>query len=768
MATDSIIIRMGDSELYAVPAIHYNRRFMEEVHRICADPEISPDAFAVELGPVSTSAVVQWLTDMGIGKRNRKLPIMLGLMKKNRLILPSLKEKALQLQRELGRDIAEFPDDLLLREFGFAGRSIFFLSPVDSILEAIRCSLELNVPVFGVDLEESADGARSHLEIQSPDIGDSFTSFVNSNALYSERQRIEEVDLRRETAMVARLKSILQRHRRVLFTCGIAHWSRIKELINDRAIAPAILTEPPQPPPGEFTRVIVHPCMAAGFLDIFPAVAFSTEAIRRPVGRRSRSRNKRATVDPEGLFNEQMQTAYSDYFGKNDMHTKGKPADWLRDFELYLRNLGFLLHHPVPSLAAIFDAAREIANEEFVQVLADSFMKYPWASPDDFPDTPLLCPAGNGSGEAAAEIVSFQSFDKETIYYHPILPNHNDTGSLYDIPFHWVKTLKSARNHGLRFTWLPWDRLLTSMSLRSMASADRKIASDRGVVFEGNLLNGIDVKRTVRSFSRGSGDIYVREPYLTTADLSEEIMDDFPVVFIFDPTDKPDYGWESQIVQTQFMSGFVKDKSRFARIVTEEGDEMVVVIGYGNKSKGFSSDNDISLVTFSGILLYHPAMFSNSQHTYWAEACGYKQAPFCDYPLMVSPDANLVKRFRERHGITIGEQHWTTSLILMAIPYARRLVTVVVPHGYKIEETVYRKAKEYGVDICPVSLDLFSTEERERAVKCHYAPVLTLSPDSAYSESVEKEIGERQTDNLHLIPTSLQNFGNWRNGRMTP
>jgi hypothetical protein len=768
MATDSIIIRMGDSELYAVPAIHYNRRFMEEVHRICADPEISPDAIAVELGPVCTSAVVQWLTDMGIGKRNRKLPIMLGLMKKNRLILPSLKEKALQLQKELGRDIAEFPADLLLREFGFAGRSIFFLSPVDSILEAIRCSLELNVPVFGVDLEESADGARSHLEIQSPDIGDSFASFINSNALYAERQRIEEVDLRREIAMVARLKSILQRHRRVLFTCGMAHWSRIRELLIDPAIAPAILPEPALPPPGEFTRVIVHPCMAAGFLDIFPAVAFSSEAIRRPVGRCSRNRIKTASVDMEKLFNEQMQSAYREYFGDNDLHTKGKSADWTRDFESYLRNLGFLLHHPVPNLAVIFDAAREIANEEFVQVLADSFMKYPWASPDDFPDTPLLCPAGNGSGEAAAEIVNCRSLDKETIHYHPVLAGQNDTGSLYGIPFHWVKTLKSVGIYCNKFTWLPWDRLLTSMALRAMANADRKIASDRGVVFEGNLLNGIDVKRTVRSFSRGGGDIYVREPYLTATGLSDDIMDDFPVVFIFDPADKPGYGWKSQIIQTEFMSGFVEDKSRFARIVTEEGDEMVVVIGYGNKAKKPSSDNDISLVTFSGILLYHPAMFSNGQHTCWAEACDFKQAPFCDYPLMDSPDANLAKRFREKHGISIGEHSWTTSLILMAIPYARRSVTVVVPHGYRIEETVYRKAKEYGVDIYPVSLNLFSTEERERAVKCHYAPVLTLSPDSAYSESVEKEIGERQTDNLHLIPTSLQNFGNWRNGRMTP
>jgi hypothetical protein len=135
---------------------------------------------------------------------------------------------------------------------------------------------------------------------------------------------------------------------------------------------------------------------------------------------------------------------------------------------------------------------------------------------------------------------------------------------------------------------------------------------------------------------------------------------------------------------------------------------------------------------------------------------------------MDSPDANLAKRFREKHGISIGEHSWTTSLILMAIPYARRSVSVVVPPGYRIEEAVYRKAREYGVDICPVSLDLFSAGERERVVSCHYVPVLTLSPDSAYSESVEKEIGERQTDNLHLIPPSLQNYGSWRNGRVTP
>ena len=78
------------------------------------------------------------------------------------------------------------------------------------------------------------------------------------------------VDGRREYTMAARLKSLAGRHKRILFTCGLAHWEMIQKLMKDPDIRPAEILIPEGS--FNFTRVIIHPRMAVTFMDIYPVL----------------------------------------------------------------------------------------------------------------------------------------------------------------------------------------------------------------------------------------------------------------------------------------------------------------------------------------------------------------------------------------------------------------------------------------------------------------------------------------------------------------
>ena len=169
MLPEPLTVEVGSSELLVVPAIHFNHVFAREVNRICSDPEYRPEAIAVELGPRAATEVKVWLKELGVGtKARKKLPVMLGLTRGNRTIRSSFKNKAFQLQQKTGKDLSDLPPEVLHRELGYAGRAVLYLCPTDSIIEAIRCSVELELPVYGVDLEESASGNYHPALIQDP------------------------------------------------------------------------------------------------------------------------------------------------------------------------------------------------------------------------------------------------------------------------------------------------------------------------------------------------------------------------------------------------------------------------------------------------------------------------------------------------------------------------------------------------------------------------------------------------------------------------
>ena len=253
--------------LVAVPSVHYRMAFAhvvvgQAIRAWCGDPGT---AVAVELGAQATGIIASWIKDLGASKR---LPCMLGLLRRNRLVHPRHRSICLALQEQYGVPLQRVPAGELLRSCEFSPTSLICLSAVDSMIEAIRSAVEHGLDVYGIDLEESATGSGSKccLRIRrwwTRVIPPTWRGMPNT-ANY----RDDYVDGRREWHMAGQLRFLLSEYPRVLFVGGLAHWLPLQRLLQ----SPDPRATPPSPTfeDGRYTKVIVDPNLAICQMDVMP------------------------------------------------------------------------------------------------------------------------------------------------------------------------------------------------------------------------------------------------------------------------------------------------------------------------------------------------------------------------------------------------------------------------------------------------------------------------------------------------------------------
>ena len=762
MSTPPVTFRWQNSELYVIPARHFCHVFADRLNRICSNPATMPEAIAVELGPETVATALSWLAELGVGTPGYRLfPVMLALVKRNRTIRTSLREKALRLQRESGKDISELSPEILRRELGFSAYSVLFLSPIDSIIEGLRCGLELGVPVQGVDLEETADGIYESALIEDPQLaGEDMGSYMVRNLPIAETYRDEEIDSRREMVMAARLKALLARHKRVAFTCGMAHWLKIRTLLLDDSVRPAVFDGTVAAKAGHFKRVVVHPEIAARHMDLFPAVVRAYEKRRRPVPHAPDSASRRRLIDTEALYQKNQSRAYKKYFSCKDQSLSSVGYDpdpgSIRSFEDYLRNLCRLRHCRVPDLFMTVQAVQDVIGGEFAKTLASAFMEFPWTLPEKHADCALLSPSTDSATNAGSAVLVEDGFGSGKHIFVRSIPANPESSTGTQIPYEWHKPKKNGSSSTLH-AWHPWNCLISSMSYQAFKEGLKKNRKKNAVLFEGSLLDGIDVKSTIRAFSRGNEQIYVRDSVYETLPGSPSPLEGFPVVWILSPGKHPNASWNALHEPSNYMDPYIRDRAEFKRIRKSRGSQMVVVIAYGNSDY---SQRGVKIDRFYGILLFQPISWSNREFARWAELTRYRRNPFCrDAYLGPRGGGDLTNFYAGEHNIKVGENDWATSLILMALPFTRNVLTVVIPDGYRIDKYVFEKAKSYGVKVVATSARLFSPENVARLSICHLVPAISTDPVCVYSKKVEKAIGEPQSAYGHLVPPELAAFG---------
>jgi hypothetical protein len=269
----------------------------------------------------------------------------------------------------------------------------------------------------------------------------------------------------------------------------------------------------------------------------------------------------------------------------------------------------------------------------------------------------------------------------------------------------------------------------------------------------------------IHAYARGEDRLYVYDTVKKKQPTNAFFTDGFPVVFILEPGENRGSDWAALFIDFSWVEKHVRDREHFEHVKKGRGNKMISLIGYGDHGVETRISKDSHFVQtdrYYGITIYQPDCWEMEQFARWMEMTAYKRNPFCRNNLLdKNYPSDLKASLESEHGIRMGEYDWSTTLILLAIPFAKKTVTVFAPDKYRVNPVVFKNAKNHGIEVRRVSLNCLSPQEKERLSLNHMAPVINqdVQPKAIFHRSVEKAIGELQTDNRHLVPRECLNFG---------
>ena len=725
---------IGGSTLWAVPSIHYRAPFAEQVNWLVRNRH--PQAIAVELGPQAATAAADWLTELS---RERNFPCMLGLVRPNRRLHPQVREVAQRLQQITQTDLSDLPPELLKQTLGYSSLSVLYLSPTDSIIEAVRCAVEAkDIHLYGVDLEETASPRRRDILLQDPTSMQNFSlpEYVERNDAYAEMQRDDIVDARREFAMAARLKTLLQKYQRVLYVCGLAHWTKMCELLHAAEPQPAPVIEARSQTSMLYHRVVVHPIMAIHHLDTFPAFATDYEHARVHMGALNEPQQK---LNLAVIFQNLVRNAYEGHFGLADESDQLKRSlgDWEArgDFEQLLRNLCTLRHRSIPDLITAMQVAQGVMSESFCRVFAEKLMKFNWASPnqDLFRGLPVLAPAPSAADRPQrAEFVD-RDGHRSPAFFVSDLPDGDSIPVSVPIPWEWEDEQREPPppTDGNISNWIPIDTLMTALAFRAVRVAREQSSHRRVEAFEGSLRGGVDMKATLRSATRGENRLYVRTepPRITNVTAKSEDVEGFPFVWIFRlaPQKEVDYKLSSdnlrnfrEYVEPGGDLDFNRHRHMIGSVIAVTGDQLAPELSL--------PDYEVIHNERVGQLSFEPDC-SVRKAAEWA----VKTKLECNPVLSSTSPRDLYEFYRNKFQIDLSSSPWHVALVRMAIPFARKAVTIVTPDGYSLPSLVYDEATRRQVELRVVPLSYFPTESLRIISHIYWLPTVGRNKNDEFN-----------------------------------
>ncbi len=736
-----IVIKYNKSRLIAIPAVHYRMAFAAEVNRICSSGAIRPDAIAVELEPEILGEVIQWIKELQPMESVflKRFPMMLGLVDSNS---------------------------------GEAGvTEILCLSVTDSIIEAIRCGLELNIPVFGIDIPcvygiESGtvlieDAAKASI---------SFSGYVNSNEDAADHLRDPVMDGRREDYMAGRLKYLITEYRNVVFTGGLAHWKRIKKLIADAQVEPlaAISTDFQL---HSFRRVIVHPLIARSFMDKFPVLSTLYDASRKNCRYQHEARVNFPDAAKVGLGI--VEAAYENYeeetVYESSLSIKKEATPSISELEMFIQKICLINRESAPDFHTLLLCAKSLMPNRFAKILTDILMniKTDWASMVQFPGLPVIVPSGSQDDSMwfrmHGMLVDVMSplpedfFDRKHIYIHSEtfllnIPFSRKAGHGSSDPGWQWKDAPLMSNRHLSFNtwiWPPCEALLfgTAYQAGKMETDDEN--ERKTLPFEGSMYDGFDVKATIRGMLRGDKKFQVKKTGRVRQIRAQENDRMATAVLLFSALpDPPDSGWYLLMAGSN-IGDYVRNPSHFEKVVSEFGEYFISSLTYGSRipvyEKGPFHPDSVDLL--HGITLYGDPCLNAVTGARWVENSNYRCCPV----LRNMNFSSLNDFYRRTHHIDLESENWQTALILAAIPFASDNLVVIAPDGFIPDSKVKALAARLHVQLRLLPVSHFPADRINQMRK----RVLVRSIDGdglQYAAETEMILGQKQDSFMELLP----------------
>ena len=735
-------IQVGDALLLGVPAVHYRGVFAEKVFELCHDPRTRPEAIAVEMEPGVVEEVVSWMKEMRIGSQESViLPCMLGV--------------------------------LVTRNSEEPENSLLCLSSTDSIIEAIRCAVELKIPVYGIDTEEFPLTHMDNYIMEDPlNAKNDLQGYVIRNAAEAMRVRDPEVDARREQVMVHRLRKILLQYKTVVYTGGLAHWEPISNALTSGRVLPETYYFSWESI--SCKRVVVHPQIATKFMDIYP-VASTIYEWNRERGLDEHS-YKNIAPDLETVCREILDTAYNtpdtrvvNQPGKDPLSSRyqGTP-----EFERMIQSMRLINQEKVPGSGTLLGASQAMMPSGFLSVMSVCIMdlKRPWAKPEDYFHLPVLIPASSFPDQESDDCQGFRvdlmepiddyslyetGYVKTRSFILPFPPQGKSPVPNTAAKWFWKDQPKEKSNkfNFNSWVWPPCESLLYGIAFQAARIAGSSGREKQHTVFEGSLYDGVDMKATIRSAITGENRVHVKISPERKSVPEPDGKKTEPTVFIFDENKTIKNADWLFLMAGSTVGDHMKDKKKFDRIAQERGTIFIPAI---SMYKYVSLPEDLSPFVDSMEEMYGTTIFGNPclnsiTGANWLEDNDYACCP----TLSSSSMRELVRYYQEEHNFLVDLTDWQSALILFALPYVKNRLVILAPDKFIIRPEFKVLATARKIELVHMPLSHFP-KERITEIRKRYL-VRSLDKDGCtYSKDTEAMLGQKQDCYMDLLPAYMR------------
>ena len=482
--------------IHALPVLHYRMEFAQLVRM--AFNHLLPDAVAIELPSTVEAAFIRAV---------RRLPEISVISYETNINKAS--------------------------DQGNSGTVYLLVEPADPLVEAARMALELNLPLYFVDVDTNSYPRHNE---QLPDsysicrIG--LENYYCEYQKYSSKEIPCLEDRRREQGMAFRLKRLAGKYHRILFVCGMAHLNRVKHLFNIPQVEPLERIRR-----NDIKLWNLHPESCREILAEFPFLSAVFEHRRKPLpdepnesGTALRKSfhalelirgGKQEVPEDELMGNAILRAAR--HLGKEDSfldrqrliyrlfcetarHYRQETGETLhiwqkRAFFRFSRNYALQDDMLLPDLFQLLAAARGCVDDNFAYALCRLATCYPWQSENSDLATISISPEDIWGGSRHIRFRPRQKRNKSLSRIGLVKRKREKR------PGEWLESFDdpsicsypeediAIENYG-RFL-----KLKGSMQLSEELSRSEK--------FSNSLLDGIDMRETMRNIHEGN--IYVRE-----------------------------------------------------------------------------------------------------------------------------------------------------------------------------------------------------------------------------------------------------------------
>lgn len=768
---NTLELPIGEGALHILPSVHFSVPFAEAANAFFCDPETRPDVVAVELSPAAAAALVCWLQELGIApNQRRRLPCMLGLLERGatRSTAPAASIKADR------SDFSSVRVEELGAEFSAStktetARSLLLISPTDSIVEAVRCALELDIPVIGVDAENHPPVRAGSVVLPDPaSASGRVLDYVNDHASLAQIDPDPEVNGPREQIMAARLKKLAAGGRKVFFTCGLAHWQRIVALTQQPGLPVAVF------PPSKigvrdngFRRVLVSPEIGWQGIDRAPLTGWLYERRRRhprldcgkpetlpmPLGQVLHSK-LRQTVN-HYLYRMAKDRSHGRIMTSQAIAIKSFPSA-LSTYQRYA------LRH-IPDLASAYACAASFIGSDFANALAESFMRFPWARPEAFPSLAVLEHAPRGARPGSVRLTDRGRYGKSflisTVGLDATTPRfasaHQSKKHGETSPNRWM---------GGMLTWEPWENLVMAScdtAIRKAGNIQRKPVAEP---LQQSLEDGLDIRASIRAWSRGDDRLYVHRRTQKVDHAPMPITFGWPVVWIFDASQAKGCSWQNCLLPLSWLADHARDEVGFKRRYMAQANNLCAMIGYSRlKPEDPSSEVSVSIQQYHmhGALLFAPPFTTNRQYARWLERCNVGTTPlYRQLGLLGLPDV-VIERTQEGLQARLGMLRWQDDIVAMAIPFSQQNVTVIAPRTFRLSSRVYQAAARIKRRIVVLPLEGFTPSDVARIRENFLVPGRSTGGEDRviYDARAVEKLGESREQFRGRVPYRWRNFG---------